>query len=497
MLKLKSSLLIIFNILFLIVFALIINLSIFRSSIFRKLNPIIILLGIIYLILLFLLILFLFKNIKHRYLIILFIVNLIIMIAFQAFFIKYFRVKPSWDFGNIYNEALKISNGSNRLSAYFYERYPNNAAMAIVLGNIFKLIKPFKITPYQFSILLNMFVIDLSLIFTWVFSAKLFNIRTSYILSLLSIIITPFFAYTTIFYTDTLTLIFPILSFLFYYLCKSKEKSYIKYIYLTFIGMLLAIGTALKTNIVISFIALLIFVIFINNDFKIIIKELSILCIIFFICTSLINANVSRWLCMPMKDAGLPPTHWIMMGLSNKGGFNGNDVKLTLTKKTKPEQKDLNIQVIKERLKNYGFIGYSKFLYRKLTYTWADGTMFAPVKLSRYPIIKSDFQKYIFKSRNNINGKYTGPFLYLSQISFTTMLIFIFIGSISLFEGKNKFGYLFNICIFGVFLFLIIWETRSRYLVCILPVFLMSASLGINFLIDKVTPYMGTMKNKA
>lgn len=489
MLKLKSNLLILFNILFLIIFALIINISIFNSSIFRKLNPVVILLGIVCLISLFILILLLFKNLNKTQFIILFIINLIFIILLQFFFVKYFRVKPSWDFGTIYSESIKISNGSTKLGPYFYEKYPNNSEMAIILGNIFKFIKPFNISPYCFAIFLNVCVINLSLIITWFFSAKLFNIKVAYIISLLSILITPLFTYAPIFYTDTLTMIFPILSFLFYYLYKIQNKGYFKYFYLIFIGLLLAFGTSLKTNIIISFIALLIFIIFINNSSKSILKEFFMILLIFFICISLINTNISKWLKMPIENAGIPATHWIMMGLKDKGGFNGDDVKLTLTKKTKDLQKDLNIKIIKQRLKNYGFNGYIKFLYKKLTYTWADGTMFAPVKLSRYPIFKFDFQKYIFKSKDNINSHYTVPFLYVSQISFSTMLIFIFLGSISLFKRSNKFGYLFNICIFGVFSFLIIWETRSRYLVCILPILLMSASIGIDFLINKFKLY--------
>ena len=39
---------------------------------------------------------------------------------------------------------------------------------------------------------------------------------------------------------------------------------------------------------------------------------------------------------------------------------------------------------------------------------------------------------------------------------------------------------LFNICIFGIFLFLMLWEACPRYLLCILPIMIASASNGLN-----------------
>ena len=71
--------------------------------------------------------------------------------------------------------------------------------------------------------------------------------------------------------------------------------------------------------------------------------------------------------------------------------------------------------------------------------------------------------------------------IYLAQMSHLVLITLIFISSIAAFKygDKHKIVQCAQIAIFGVFLFLIIWETRSRYLVCILPMMMFAAIGGL------------------
>ena len=53
-------------------------------------------------------------------------------------------------------------------------------------------------------------------------------------------------------------------------------------------------------------------------------------------------------------------------------------------------------------------------------------------------------------------------------------------------KDQKQLQLFLNIIIFGFLLFLIIWETRSRYIVNIIPVLLLASYLGIIALNNKI-----------
>ncbi len=73
------------------------------------------------------------------------------------------------------------------------------------------------------------------------------------------------------------------------------------------------------------------------------------------------------------KNEQYPITHWMMMGLKGNGGYNLSDSNATSSQKKYQDKKDYNIKVIKKRLKDYGPIGYTKFLLNKQYYNTAAG----------------------------------------------------------------------------------------------------------------------------
>ena len=68
--------------------------------------------------------------------------------------------------------------------------------------------------------------------------------------------------------------------------------------------------------------------------------------------------------------------------------------------------------------------------------------------------------------------------LYLSQMVHVVILFLMWLSSIRILKDKLCFESVMTISVFGVMLFLLIWETRSRYLMIYLPVFVVLASYG-------------------
>lgn len=112
-------------------------------------------------------------------------------------------------------------------------------------------------------------------------------------------------------------------------------------------------------------------------------------------------------------------------------------------------------------------------LYYKNRYTWSDGTEFGTTYLALKPLNKGRLYEYVV-------GDKAHPFLLLSQGSQVFMIFMMIIGAIGLFKNRKNLSMLCNITIFGMFVFLMIWETCPRYLLCILPIMLISAMNGLN-----------------
>lgn len=168
------------------------------------------------------------------------------------------------------------------------------------------------------------------------------------------------------------------------------------------------------------------------------------------------------------------------------GAYNSEDVEFTNSLKNQglsnKEIQQEHLKVINERLNKLGVRGYLDYLQKKINYTWSDGTYYGPDKLSRNPLEYDKLQSYVIGENNSI-------FIYLSQTIHVSIFILMLLGSIRIYKSKKSFENSITIFIFGVFLFLIIWETRSRYLVLFIPVFLLLSSYGLNeynLILDKL-----------
>jgi hypothetical protein len=143
---------------------------------------------------------------------------------------------------------------------------------------------------------------------------------------------------------------------------------------------------------------------------------------------------------------------------------------------------------LKQRLSDFGPLGYANFLLHKMSYTWGDGSFYAPDKLARFPVStenggsKTWLQQIVLPE-----GKLFKPFLYI-QNGFWLAVLFIFaVGAcrdVKVFGAKNEFSvgavkFILRLSLLGVILFFLIWETRSRYIVNYTPIFVLLLTLEL------------------
>ena len=144
-----------------------------------------------------------------------------------------------------------------------------------------------------------------------------------------------------------------------------------------------------------------------------------------------------------------------------------------------------NIAVLKNRIEEFGVKGFISHTVKKAVWMWEDGTYFISHHLEKTDNWNPLHSLVLDK------GSYHNVF-YIYSCGFQLFLIFMMI--LSVFKGcikpKVDKTILLKGLLFSILIFLLIWESRSRYLYNFTPVFILLAVDGLqeleNFIRNKV-----------
>lgn len=405
------------------------------------------------------------------------IILLILYLGLQIGILYFFAVKPSWDFGQVYDIAVRyaLGKGVPTIEGYLY-MCDNNIAIATALSLLFKGFSLIGIKNHflEIGLGLNLLCVNVSHLFTYLTIRKC-NEKYSKPYLVFILLFTPLLFYLPIFYSDTLTL--PFLAIALYTLYNYLFiKPKIHYIIIT--GLLIGIGGLVKPTILILVVACIICCILRPN------KKID-----YYVMIPVLLLSISlpflgyKWYVNEYFDEGklyeksLPVNHFLMIGLKGNGGFNGEDYDAIVLIDGKDNKKKVCNKNIKERLEeHWKKKDFLSFYNNKISYTWADSSYFATEKLKREPI-HPEMTKYI--SSNTGEDRL---FWAVSNTEWFLLLGCIFLGCLNhkyLLREEQDYHLIITLSIFGLFLFLLIWETRSRYILNFSPIFLVSGYLGL------------------
>jgi 4-amino-4-deoxy-L-arabinose transferase-like glycosyltransferase len=319
-------------------------------------------------------------------------------------------------------------------------------------------------------------MIDLALAFLYLTARKWFGLKNATMILVLCLLFSPFITYVPIYYTDTISMPMSI-GMLYFYTLSLGGRNKNRLLFLFLAALLGALGVLIKPTVGILFAALVIHL-FLTERFTSFMKQAVLVVAVLFIGLKIYAAMIdsSGILPLPYKQTGYPYTHWMMMGLKGPYGFyDYHDVKYTESFLTKEKRKEANMEVIKIRLHNYGLMGIARLFSTKNLFTWGDGTYFAPVKLDRgakYTAMHS----YLLPMKSNQNYVY----IYFCQIVNLSLLSLILLSGWR--QLRNRQITLISVCalsLFGLGVFLLVWEARSRYLINFAPMILLCSLDGL------------------
>lgn len=292
---------------------------------------------------------------------------------------------------------------------------------------------------------------------------------------LMSFLFFPYYMNTSIFYTDVLSMPFVSLAVMFY--IKPAKKSRI----LKFIAVSLFLSAAylIKGSAVIIVLAMIIHMIFKNIKNIRFAAALLAGFMVFNVSWNICQSNL-KWIDYTQSEEyEFPVTHWIMMSLNPKGdgGYDISDYNYTASFPSKEEKNEADKKEISKRLASFDSIGdFISFEIKKSAVTWDDGQFIQNVHKYDGIYMENKIYEWILTS-----GKYYP--LYYTYVTVYIVVIYSLSAAGALKSMKKKdrgYGSFLRLAMFGTILFFMMWESKSRYLFNMAPVFMLAALPGMN-----------------
>lgn len=393
------------------------------------------------------------------------------------------RFTPAFDMDAIYGGALQWLNEGSFPSYYEYMGYfPNN------LGGMTFLYIVFKISSicgcqdfFAVGMVWNSFLITMTILLGTLICKKLKGTIAGIMALITFCLFLPFYVLGAAFYTDSLSMVFPVLFYYLYLLYKEQTVLKKQIGFGVLMAVILTIGMLVKFTVVIVLIAVLIDSLLNNNLKKTAI--LSVLCVsIAFVGFKSLDASIyGKHMDKAAADElETPYLHWMMMGLQGTGGYNPEDYEYTRSFPADTRKEACKTR-IEERLQALGFGGLFELCTNKATLCFGDGTIAVSDFLDDTPAQSTRLQTYVLYSGEN--------FAFYQHISTGYLLAIYFImvaGVIYTIFVKNKEdakkALAPRLCCLGILAFLLMWETNSRYITNFVPMLLISATLAITWI---------------
>lgn len=358
----------------------------------------------------------------------------------------------------------------------YFVRYTNNQAILIILSVIYSVCNTvFGKMPYLVPVLINTLGLNLSVILMYFIAKKIFrNNITPLFCGILASFFSVFYTYTPFYYTDSLSMPFVMGTVLLFLRGVDSKKKINSAIQLILSGFLLIIGYKIKGSVIILIPAFLLYFIVFTKKFNILknIRQFSTLiagCVIMAILSGAFINSFNIATKDELEEIQFPPTHWVMMGLHGRGNYNADDFWFTVKSGNYDQKKKANIEEIKNRISDYGIYGNIEHLATKISWTWWDGTY-----MIGYYIKKgSDTPLRWFICHSKVFKVYCS--LYHFVLLFSVLYSFIR----GAFSKRINREILLKIIFCGIYFFLVIWESRSRYLVNFTPLFILIIAASI------------------
>lgn len=394
------------------------------------------------------------------------------------------RIIPLYDFKSVYIGAVDwvVTGDFVQFKEYFYY-YPNNLGELFFLRTLFLTGSKFGITDFY---LLGMIVNALSCVgaiaFVFYTLDMKLGCKEGFFAVLLFALTPPMWLTASVFYTDSLTMIFPAAMYFLYTLAGKYKKNLHKCLLMGLMILLGMVGYFLKPTVLIILIAIIIDLL-LQKKWKQTVTTIAVWGALFFIMTNLFHSIFyPRYLDEEKAEQlNTPYETWVYMGLNDEFGFSGDDTAYSRSFYDPAIRKQKMREAIAERINQRGVLGTIRHEFKKLVAAYSDGTFelsysfqFGLEKetwLENYVTLLGDNYPIYW----NLCAIFYYEILFLAALS-TSAICYKLVRKKEYLTAQSCFPPI--LALFGLDLFLMIWEVHYRYTINYYPVLIMIAMLG-------------------
>lgn len=379
----------------------------------------------------------------------------------------------NWDYGVVLDAAVRYVT-SGEVPGEYFAQFPNNAPLYVLLTVWLGAAHALGAADLTgASIVLNALALTASQGFLYLAARRLWGRAWGCFALLGGMLTYGMLAYAPIAYTDTLSMPFPVCG-AWLWLCARDALAARRWKrgagFAAACGAVLAVGAQIKITCAIVLAAVCIdALLLLRGRAK---AACGAAALAFAACYLLAGAGVNASPALPERgaDAAVPYTHWVMMGLSGVGGYNNDDYELTLSGGTAEGMRAVDAAEIARRLGAMGPAGLLRHLADKLSYIFGDGTFYSGAKLRQAPQRLNLLHRLcLFDFRGFALLEYPVTGLHLAGVA---------LAGFAALRRRREAAFLMTAA-FGLGLFLLAWEARSRYLVNFLPILILCAVCGL------------------
>lgn len=404
---------------------------------------------------------------------------LMLLFSIQVFFAGKLRFGPSSDLAAIYEGAIEWVYTGTFGEQYIYMSYfPNNLGAMTFLYVFFRIATRLGITDYFLvATIVNCLMCAATIGCTSLVCKKLFSAKAGVFALVLFAVSLPFYFMGAVFYTDSLSIFFPVAAYLLYLYARDAEGKAQKAILILAMGLIATVGMMIKFTVIIMMIAIGIDWLLRNGWKQALVGMGAVTVIISIIIAGfngyIYNGHIDPYMAWVYHT---PYGHWIMMGLSGtNGGYNPQDYDFT--RGIEPEQRDEAVtEEILRRVQQRGLSGMVGLWINKTNRDFGDGTYALSDFLDDNPEKETVLHEYLLYA-----GSHYGQYSTLTTAVLVAVYAFAAAGGILLFVSKEQNTSEFLtpfIAVFGCWLFLMLWESSGRYFTNYIPLIFICAVTG-------------------
>lgn len=399
------------------------------------------------------------------------------------------RSHPITDYESVYNTAYNLATRQPVEDWSYFSMWTNNLGPLSILTFLMKtaVFCGFK-DPYYFVLTLNVFHVVAVMVSLYYLAGKIISSNPLQKCSIQWFTVacftlwTPVWASTNAFYSDQLSFGGGIIAIaLLSYGCSTQRFQ--KWIYIILAGFIWGICTCAKATAAIGVVALLIVTI-LSKQYKMRWKELSLLAVTFILSIAFLALYAKTYPSVEDEHRlKMPTEYWFAMGLKGDGTYAENLqlVEGCYYAQNVDERQAFCRNTIRE---NWTNLFDRDHIVKKVSVIFGTGELSPTSHI--YPYIETVLWHWVYWE-----GDYFWKYSCLSTAFFFAVLCMLLAGTLrEVFKPHGEESadvvFLIYLTLFGIFLFIMLWEAQNKQLYNHIPWMTMGMVIGLKSLADCV-----------